>query len=489
MAKGPSINSTLIIKRMLTPKFSLSQDSEFVYIHIQAPYIKLSETECYVEEDEFRFYSQPYYLRLHLPGRIQDDQKSTSQYDVDSGELKVRLTKQTKSENFEGLGLLTKLLTPKEIKDVSPEIEVLSKSDLIEEDESWFIEQKIHEDVVLVNGPNYGFANRKSNCLNRITSELTDMIDLQDPDNTTLEDRTTLRKQQEENHFKCEHYLADFFDDDIIRELITPDYKELTGVVGEEVILSDKENEKLLQLPRREYIIEKKDLEQTYLGLVDFMLAYSYNYRFTLGENGIESDWTVCKLSCTLSWLDSFQNVKDILISFARRSLVFPLYRNWELVQRVFSDVRTIFQVGKLQILKCLLGIHSILAESDVKYPLNDLYITDYCVWIQSANTDKIKSIAETLNNLVISKSDLNLKLDEMEADAKKVFVDDDSEVSEETVTGLMKVFHDVVTLKSNDVSDSDDSTTSDSDDESDDSSSVYSSDDSSESKDKDLAE
>ncbi|XP_013084553.2 protein SHQ1 homolog [Biomphalaria glabrata] len=456
---------------MLTPKFSLTQDSEFIYIHIHAPYIRLSEAECFVDDDEFRFYANPYYLRLHFPGKIQEDEKSTSKYDVDTGQLTVRVTKQTKSEHFEGLNLLTKLLTPKTnlVLHASPEIEVLTSDvaaaevpETEEDEENWYIEQNLQEDDhvnLSLTGPKYGFANRKSNCLNRVASEITDLIDLHNPDEISQKNRRELREQQEDSLFDCEHYLADLFDDDIIQELFAADYKDLTGVVGEHIVLSDKENEKLINLPRRDYVIEKNNLEATYLGLVDLMLAYAYTFRFTHGDFGIESDWTICKLSSTLSWLDTFQSIDEVVVSFARRCLVFPLYRNWKLFEKVLSDVKSIFNVGKLQILKCLLGIHSVLLESEVKHPLNDLYITDYCVWIQIADAQKIKTMSEALSNIAVSKSDLNFKLEEMEADAMKLMAEnDDTETEDEKVCSLMKAFDKVVTLKIDETSDSDDS-------------------------------
>lgn len=43
------------------------------------------------------------------------------------------------------------------------------------------------------------------------------------------------------------------------------------------------------------------------------------------------------------------------------------------------------FPSGKSAVLKCLLDIHKIFQENDPAYILNDLYISDYCVWIQKA--------------------------------------------------------------------------------------------------------
>lgn len=440
---------------MLTPKFSLSQDADHVFITIYIPYIKITEADCFIDDDEFYFHSEPYYLRLHLPGKIQENQHS--QYDFDTHNLTVRVAKQTKGEHFEGLDLLTKLLTPKVEKFKHKEIEVIAqnttddqeknedKSDEYSEceEDNWFFEQvpciDLQPIVEFISKPSYGFANRKSSCLNNLTSEFTEIIDLKDPDNTSQKNRRLLCEKQEQTHFNCEHYLADFFEDDAIQELVFPDYQELTGNVGKDVIFTEKEREKLMQLPRREYLIDEQNIEATYLGLVDLMLAYAYNYRFTQGESNVESEWTICKLSSTLCWLATFQNIKEVVVTFARRSLTFPLYRNWRLFLKVFSDVKIIFQVGKNQILKCLLAIHGILSESEIRYPLNDLYITDYCVWVQSADPVYLGKVSQALLNLNISKSDLGLSLDEMETEAKLLMDDIHNETEE---TDLEKLSH-----------------------------------------------
>lgn len=38
---------------------------------------------------------------------------------------------------------------------------------------------------------------------------------------------------------------------------------------------------------------------------------------------------------------------------------------------------------GKTFVLKCLLAVHKIFRYNEPAYILNDLYITDYCIWIQ----------------------------------------------------------------------------------------------------------
>lgn len=48
---------------MLTPRFELTQTENEVVVTVHAPYANIKDTEVYVEDYDFRFYSSPYYLR------------------------------------------------------------------------------------------------------------------------------------------------------------------------------------------------------------------------------------------------------------------------------------------------------------------------------------------------------------------------------------------------------------------------------------------
>jgi protein SHQ1 len=133
------------------------------------------------------------------------------------------------------------------------------------------------------------------------------------------------------------------------------------------------------------HLLDPTECQKTFLGLVDIIFAYAYNHRTTQGENSVsppirphvfsvfnqwtllqvESGWTVCKLSSTLSWLEVnilvsmsfifclglifqiFNNLKDVLVASHRRCLVFPLFRSWKLACVVLNDVREIFAIGE----------------------------------------------------------------------------------------------------------------------------------------------
>lgn len=454
---------------MLTPKFSLNQDAQYIYIKMHVPHLKLNEAEIHIDEDELFFHSNPYFLRLYLPGKIVEDDKSKSSYDVDSGWLSMAVSKLNSGEYFDNLDMLTKLLTPKcsqistplcthieVIKSDSSEDLSTTKStenpiqfdnnekavDMDEMEMDWFIEQMPYTESLLSQNFRYGFANQKISPLNPLSNELVGMIDLVNPDNVSRKQRTILRLEQENNKFDCEHYLADYFDEEIVN-IISVDYTALTGVVGECVVFSDEEKEQMLQLPRKEYIIDDSERSSVYLGIIDLLFAYAFDFRQNGGECNVESDWNICKLSSMLSWLDCFTDLKEVIISCCRRSLCFPFYRNWKFFEKVVSDVQIILQVGKSQILKCLLNMSSILKKSETRYPLVDIFLTDYCVWIQSACPKRLESMSNALSKATLSKNEIGFRLTEMECDASKLMEesDQDSEV-ERLATSISNAVH-----------------------------------------------
>ncbi|XP_011379308.2 protein SHQ1 homolog [Pteropus vampyrus] len=119
-----------------------------------------------------------------------------------------------------------------------------------------------------------------------------------------------------------------------------------------------------------------------------------------------------------LNTSQTWTNVHEILVSFGRRVLCYPLYRHFKLVTKACRDTIKLLQLGKSAVLKCLLDIHKIFQESDPAYILNDLYISDYCVWIQKAKSKKLAALAEALKEVSLTKAQLGLELEELEAAA-----------------------------------------------------------------------
>uniref|UniRef100_A0A1X7UJM9 Protein SHQ1 homolog n=1 Tax=Amphimedon queenslandica TaxID=400682 RepID=A0A1X7UJM9_AMPQE len=118
------------------------------------------------------------------------------------------------------------------------------------------------------------------------------------------------------------------------------------------------------------------------LGLVDIIFAYAYDNRINEGDNNSESAWCIRKLSPTLSWFEKFtDDVQEVVYCLYRRSLCYPLYRNYDLSVLVLRDTVDIFKNGKVYLLKCLLSVKKLLDSYEPYYILNNLYVTDYCVY------------------------------------------------------------------------------------------------------------
>ncbi|XP_023229591.1 protein SHQ1 homolog isoform X1 [Centruroides sculpturatus] len=410
---------------MLTPKFELNQDDEFLILHIKTPFAKISETEIYFQDYDFKFFSKPYFLRLNLPGKVIENGRESARYDCDKGSFVIHIPKLNHGENFEGLNLLTKLLAPTKCISAVPLIEVLDNnkesSEAIDEF-SWEIDQVPfqNEEETVITTIKYGFANNYSAVLNRLKEEIPDCVDLSDPDDKPPYVRKKEKFEAELKHFNEDHYLADLYEDEAIKELIKfetkweKDYKRYSSHSVKE--FTEAEKEKMLKLPNKEYLLDEETRHALYLGLVDILLAFAYNGRTTAGENTVESAWTICKLSGTLSWLVTFHSLNEVAINFIRRSLCYPLYRHWGLSLKVIKDASKILYLGKEYVLKCLLEIHSLLQKYESRYIINDLYIMDYCIWIQTVSTETLMSLSNALSRVRINKEHVKLDLIELEA-------------------------------------------------------------------------
>ncbi|KFQ30103.1 Protein SHQ1 [Merops nubicus] len=403
---------------MITPAFELTQDPDFLTIIIKVPYARASEFDVYFEGEDFKFYAKPYFLRqvvggLTLPGRIVEDGREKASYDTDKGTFTIRLPKEIPGQYFEGLDMLTSLLAPKKSRSAKPLVEEIgmttkssASAELSEEDEEefdWEIEQTPYregpENTLTPQHP-YGFGNLRSGVFQRLQDELSDVIDVKDPDQTPADERRRRRLAAEAAKFDPDHYLRGLGGDEAVQHVLkyrpwwVDAHKKMVDLQGEShqeratqtaVVFSEEEREQMRKFTNKSYLLDKRSRHHVYLGLIDILLAYCYETRVNEGEKNVESSWNIRKLSATLCWLESFTSIHDVLVSFGRRVLCYPLHRHFGLVTRAFNDTVMILQLGKAAVLKCLLDIHRIFMENDPAYILNDLFITDYCIWIQKS--------------------------------------------------------------------------------------------------------
>lgn len=145
-----------------------------------------------------------------------------------------------------------------------------------------------------------------------------------------------------------------------------------------------------------------------WLGLLDLLFAYCYDHLLTDGDATVESAWTISILSCSLSWLESFDDessgVEGVLYQSMRRSLVYPYLRNVDFAIFVWRQVQSILTFGchtnnkrtkkdthhdlddsaaRRCVIRCLLQIRTILDQSELYYLGNKLFVDPYLAWLQ----------------------------------------------------------------------------------------------------------
>ncbi|KAF5324881.1 hypothetical protein D9611_004214 [Ephemerocybe angulata] len=112
---------------MITPRFSCSQTEDAVTVSMYCPSVRAADVEINVNDNLLTVHVNPYYLRLNFPHNLLEDDNSAARYDAGTGYLNVTLTKERKSQHFEDLDLLAKLLAPRPTETkTTPSIEVLS---------------------------------------------------------------------------------------------------------------------------------------------------------------------------------------------------------------------------------------------------------------------------------------------------------------------------------------------------------------------------
>lgn len=399
---------------MLTPRFKLTQDENHVYINVHAPYTNIGDTEIDVDGENFLFVSSPYFLRLRLPGKIVDDERSKGSYICDSGEFNLTFDKATPGEYFENLDMITSLLAPRDIPDMNP--------DLVEMLEDDGITLENDNENSNLNKYSYGFANKITTEFNDIGSEFPQIFELRTPENVPVNERNDLRIQHENNKFSSDHYLADYFDEELLEPYLSTKTSWESNEACNDVEFTDDEVNMLKELPNKHFLLTKSEYKLVLYGLVDILYGYCYDKRTTLNESTVESSWTINKLSATLSWFCVFKDLKQALSACYRRALIYPIFRNFKLCQVVKSDLISLLRKGKKFTIKCMIEIHQMFNTSnDARYILNQLYIKDYLVFLQKCRNEEIDELCHNIVNIEISKTDLNLDLVELEEAAQMV--------------------------------------------------------------------
>ncbi|KAI9263671.1 SHQ1 protein-domain-containing protein [Sporodiniella umbellata] len=310
---------------MITPTFKVEQDHSSILVTIHTPHVRAQDVDLFVEGSEFRFYLKPYFLRLHLPGNVLEDDAAKAEYDPSNGQFCIRVTKETPGETFADLDLLTKLLARKGESDQAKKalIEVIGeeRSELAEADDfHWELPQTLPPPPVLGIDAYYGFNDQYTGYFRHVQETANEINELESPETPlSHEQRREVRVQGENARMDEDYYCSDYVDDGEIQQLMafkTNYAKELKRRQKQHETplgFSPQEEELMRQLPRKEYLLQNE--KTIYLGLVDLLFAYSYNYRMTEGEGNVESCWCIGKLCSTFSTLEVKQVIDRSILT------------------------------------------------------------------------------------------------------------------------------------------------------------------------------
>ena len=286
----------------------------------------------------------------------------------------------------------------------------------------------------------YGFANRFNDAddemrFSKLQQCFPDVVDFRTPvSELSLEKRNKLKWKREQKDFSDDHYLANVFEDedrDFIEHLI--DQKMPWDDVDKFKQLTEQDKKDCIEkLKNRNYLLDFEDQIKCFLSLVDIIFSFCYDMRVTNTEHCAESSWNISKLCGTLSWFCHYHSLMDVARSCYRRSLIYPLFRSYDLATKVWQDTLRILEMGRESVLHCLLEIRRVFAVFDSsispKYILNDVYITDYCIWIQKIHRDDLQHLVNFAKAKMwqLPKSEINLDIVPLEDAGLAVLEEDD---------------------------------------------------------------
>ncbi|KAF5101819.1 hypothetical protein D0Z00_000681 [Geotrichum galactomycetum] len=292
---------------MITPKFSIRQDANRLYITIYLPHIRAStDIEFQVDSNVFIFSLSPYYLRLRFSHALLNDEdervidnetlKSTLNYNASDCTVEISIAKETPGQEFEDLDLLTKLLAraknpdhraPSSSGDVPrPLIQEIggdnnnpsnqdidahfSRLQSEAEEFDWELPQTLpteEEDAVNVTGKaQYGFNRQYSGEIGvTMATGANDVNEYPEPEQSVPGQRAEFRAQLEALAFDADYYLADTFDNPDIAELIR--WKSPTNELFSQFIANNNNNDDLIKfteeeqqamtrLPKKQYFLD-----------------------------------------------------------------------------------------------------------------------------------------------------------------------------------------------------------------------------------------
>ncbi|KAJ1960307.1 hypothetical protein IWQ62_004278, partial [Dispira parvispora] len=215
---------------MITPKFDVTQDDNFVHVTIYVPHLRTQDIDLHAQDNQLRFFARPYFLRLAFPGAIVEDERSTANYDLGLGQLVLQLSKVNPGEHFPDLDLLSTLLATTKEQQVKaqPLIQVISDqtssteppSDLAGEDFDWELPQALPSQENLTSTVEYGFNNQYRGWFTHVQEVGNEINSLSSPETLDEPSRQDERVEAEEDKFDPDYYISEWMENEEISDIL-----------------------------------------------------------------------------------------------------------------------------------------------------------------------------------------------------------------------------------------------------------------------------
>ena len=359
----------------LTPDFSISQDHDFLHFTIKCPNVRAQDMELEVADTEFNFSAEPYLLILHFQHSLRDGEVCTASYDIDTGVFTASIRKAVPGEDFPEIMLFTTLKAPVGKKDEKkPLIEVVSRSNALE-----FTDDP--PDITC-----YGFNFWAKDFFDKLEEVIPYVTDLPDPDGTPLPMRREQRIEKENEEYDPDRVISDFLNpfETEVKELDVF-YKDFTA----------DERKKLLEIKRLEFLMNKEVAKSSFYSIADVVYSSVMDVICFGAEGSCESNWTIAKLSATLSWFDTFDTPKDLIVTTVRRTMAYCVTRSFSVAETCWKETAKLIRAGRTGILKALVRAKSALEKAEHRWRLNRLYIDPMISWIQELKEEDFKRFSE----------------------------------------------------------------------------------------------
>ena len=121
------------------------------------------------------------------------------------------------------------------------------------------------------------------------------------------------------------------------------------------------------------------------------------------GDISGDALFNITSLSTVLSNCLLPRTLEDFIFTALKRTLIFPLCRNWDIFIKVLEDLSILLKKGRVPITKCLLRLVKLFRNHEDAWRISKIWLEDYAVWAQSEDSafdTELSKLADYLDNV-----------------------------------------------------------------------------------------